>query len=580
MLRIDSSSSRIQSNHMHPYFFPEKKRTVANFYFEDEREKVVPGATNIGDQEVHQEAGQYRANRVEETSLGQPLPSFSLMQRDTSKSNGTSTDWVNTLALDKSAPPTFPQQLFDVLSNESLSDIITWLPHGQGWIIRDKQRFSVEVLPKYFEKRSKWTSFTRKLNRWNFTRVTRGEEVGAYYHNLFRKGRKDLCMQMMCMGSKVPQSLEPLNPVALGLATPNMVEQGLLSTITLDNSGDQSKNDFQQHPSIGTSRREHSTVSQHDLGEVHSLLKASQVSNPMAPVSLPNVAHNQYLQDMILPIASSVPSQEFSMDFGQQEEQQSSFNRVGNQQQLEEMDLGAFSTLANFRQQPSSHNPLAFPSMQQEHDHSNWDNQHPQVSSSESSLGGGAGDRMMMEMYAKVVAEQGGSFVPSRSFNRNTQSNVPHRDTLTLTPTRGFARYDVVGGVTHHHHLPASSSGGDDTEVPHDEDQNVSPSIFDYSGSDQSSEDGPSVLEGASTLMPQTGPAQLQPKSTGTHHKPHNHHSASHGIESREHNKNNTGESTDAMHHLRRNYFEAIMLLEQKNGLQNNPSEPQYRPEE
>jgi hypothetical protein len=43
--------------------------------------------------------------------------------------------------------------------------MISWLPHGRGFAVRDKRRFAAEVLPKFFKK-SKWTSFTRKLNRW------------------------------------------------------------------------------------------------------------------------------------------------------------------------------------------------------------------------------------------------------------------------------------------------------------------------------------------------------------------------------------------------------------------------------
>ena len=35
----------------------------------------------------------------------------------------------------------------------------------------------------YF-KQSKYTSFTRKLKRWGFTRVTTGAEQGAYYHKV------------------------------------------------------------------------------------------------------------------------------------------------------------------------------------------------------------------------------------------------------------------------------------------------------------------------------------------------------------------------------------------------------------
>ena len=56
--------------------------------------------------------------------------------------------------------------MMEILSNEKLSDIITWLPHGRGFVILQKKRFANEVMPKYFNKKSKFTSFTRKLNRW------------------------------------------------------------------------------------------------------------------------------------------------------------------------------------------------------------------------------------------------------------------------------------------------------------------------------------------------------------------------------------------------------------------------------
>ncbi|KAL7445317.1 hypothetical protein ACHAXH_007791 [Discostella pseudostelligera] len=70
-----------------------------------------------------------------------------------------------------------------ILSNSSLSEIITWLPHGKGFILLQKKRFAEEVLPLCF-KQSKFASFTRKLNRWGFVRVTRGPEMGAYYHKV------------------------------------------------------------------------------------------------------------------------------------------------------------------------------------------------------------------------------------------------------------------------------------------------------------------------------------------------------------------------------------------------------------
>jgi len=95
----------------------------------------------------------------------------------------------------------FPQRLYDILSDERNAACIGWLPHGQGFIIKNRKRFAAEVLPRYF-KQTKYTSFTRKLNRWDFTRVTRGPELGAYYHKFFRRGEPTLCTQMYCKNER------------------------------------------------------------------------------------------------------------------------------------------------------------------------------------------------------------------------------------------------------------------------------------------------------------------------------------------------------------------------------------------
>jgi HSF-type DNA-binding len=54
----------------------------------------------------------------------------------------------------------------DVLDNPRFSESISWLPHGKGFVVTDKKRFASEVLPLYFGVQTKFTSFTRKLNRW------------------------------------------------------------------------------------------------------------------------------------------------------------------------------------------------------------------------------------------------------------------------------------------------------------------------------------------------------------------------------------------------------------------------------
>jgi hypothetical protein len=57
-------------------------------------------------------------------------------------------------------------QMMEMLSDERHVGIVCWLPHGKGFVILDKKRFSNEVMPKYFSRKAKFTSFTRKLNRW------------------------------------------------------------------------------------------------------------------------------------------------------------------------------------------------------------------------------------------------------------------------------------------------------------------------------------------------------------------------------------------------------------------------------
>ncbi len=97
----------------------------------------------------------------------------------------------------------FPQKLFGIISNPQFSDIITWLPGGDAWIILDKHRFTSQVLPAFF-KQSQFASFLRKLSRWQFQRVKRGSFTGAYHHKYFQRDRRDLCLLMSCSNNDSP----------------------------------------------------------------------------------------------------------------------------------------------------------------------------------------------------------------------------------------------------------------------------------------------------------------------------------------------------------------------------------------
>lgn len=95
----------------------------------------------------------------------------------------------------------FQRKLFDLLENEEHSSIISWLPEGNAFVIRNKTLLETSILPKYFYRQSKYRSFIRRLQRWGFKRILRSTGFVAYSHKLFLKGRLDLCKKMTCMPS-------------------------------------------------------------------------------------------------------------------------------------------------------------------------------------------------------------------------------------------------------------------------------------------------------------------------------------------------------------------------------------------
>jgi HSF-type DNA-binding len=60
----------------------------------------------------------------------------------------------------------FPQKLMGILADPTNQDAIAWLPDGQAFVIRDRELFVEIVLPKYFSRKARYSSFTRKLYRW------------------------------------------------------------------------------------------------------------------------------------------------------------------------------------------------------------------------------------------------------------------------------------------------------------------------------------------------------------------------------------------------------------------------------
>jgi hypothetical protein len=92
----------------------------------------------------------------------------------------------------------FPVLLHGIVSNDQY-ECIQWLPCGTLFAISNKEAFTTQVIPKFFDARggTKFTSFTRRLKRWNFNRISSGTNIGSYYHENFIRGRPDMAAAIM-----------------------------------------------------------------------------------------------------------------------------------------------------------------------------------------------------------------------------------------------------------------------------------------------------------------------------------------------------------------------------------------------
>jgi len=98
-------------------------------------------------------------SRTNSVDLSQSSPGFS-PSLPPNGTNGSASNTPTTTAGGSSNP--FPRKLMQMLQTEDPS-IVSWLPTGQAFTVRDPPRFTSEILPAYF-RHTKLTSFQRQLN--------------------------------------------------------------------------------------------------------------------------------------------------------------------------------------------------------------------------------------------------------------------------------------------------------------------------------------------------------------------------------------------------------------------------------
>jgi len=84
----------------------------------------------------------------------------------------------------------FPEKLYNILCDPSNHEAISWVG-GKAFVVNDRRRLEVEVLPKYF-RHAKLTSFQRQLSLYGIKR----NSDEAYSHPMLLEGRPDLVHSM------------------------------------------------------------------------------------------------------------------------------------------------------------------------------------------------------------------------------------------------------------------------------------------------------------------------------------------------------------------------------------------------
>nr|DBA21786.1 TPA: hypothetical protein GDO54_018382 [Pyxicephalus adspersus] len=113
--------------------------------------------------------------------------------------------------------PAFLLKLWALLEDPTNSDVITWNMDGQNFCILDDQRFSKEILPKYF-KHNNLSSFIRQLNMYGFRKVMSLESglvrsdrnsTIEFQHPFFKKGKAELLEHIK---RKMPSTIKSDDP--------------------------------------------------------------------------------------------------------------------------------------------------------------------------------------------------------------------------------------------------------------------------------------------------------------------------------------------------------------------------------
>ena len=143
---------------------------------------------------------------------------YILLQRTLTKEDmfpqfGIETDGTD----DATARIMFPGRLFRMLEDidtrqENLSHIVSWHHSNLNFVVHFPHAFVREVLPIYFRRQTKLSSFQRQLRNYGFLQYQNQRNSGGiiYYHESFRRDKPSLLQHVVLRPSRKKKNTELL----------------------------------------------------------------------------------------------------------------------------------------------------------------------------------------------------------------------------------------------------------------------------------------------------------------------------------------------------------------------------------
>ncbi|CAD8180477.1 unnamed protein product [Paramecium octaurelia] len=91
----------------------------------------------------------------------------------------------------KVSVPSFLIKTYEILENDSLSNLISWNSEGTAFIVYNPNELSSQVLANYF-KHKNYPSFLRQLNMYNFKKTRNQYGFSEFKHKWFRRGQQNM----------------------------------------------------------------------------------------------------------------------------------------------------------------------------------------------------------------------------------------------------------------------------------------------------------------------------------------------------------------------------------------------------